>query len=96
MLLQLLERKIVTFVKHELKKLRKVLDSEYLEDISEELSEDEEVMDGEEDGKGNSNREEFLKITLNVLKTMKEERLADSLQSSKMLFSIKLYTAGLT
>lgn len=64
--------------------MRKVLASEYSEDLSEGLAEDEEVMDGEEDGEKNGNREAFLKITLNFLKTMKQEQLAESLQSSKM------------
>lgn len=74
--------------------MRKHLESEYPGDVSEELTEDEKVMDGADDGKRNGNREAFLKITLNVLRSMKQEQLADYLQSSKILtYESELYPA---
>ena len=50
------------------------------------MSEDEEVVDSEEEEQRRSSREKFLKITLNFLRTMKQEALADCLQSSKRIF----------
>uniref|UniRef100_A0A671WDI3 B30.2/SPRY domain-containing protein n=1 Tax=Sparus aurata TaxID=8175 RepID=A0A671WDI3_SPAAU len=68
---------IVTFLKNELKKVRKVLSSDYPE-CSESQREDEEVLDGE-DEEQRSSREAFLKITLHFLRRMKQEELADRL-----------------
>ncbi|XP_022594217.1 NLR family CARD domain-containing protein 3-like [Seriola dumerili] len=73
----LLEENIVTFVKDELKKLQKVLSPEFLES----QTEDEEVLDGEDEEQRRSSKEAFLKITLNFLRRMKQEELADSLQN---------------
>ncbi|XP_037650727.1 NLR family CARD domain-containing protein 3-like isoform X7 [Sebastes umbrosus] len=75
----LLEENIVTFVKNELKKIQKVLNSDYPECLESER-EDEEVLDGEEEEK-RRRREEFVKITLHFLRRMKQEELADCLQS---------------
>ncbi|KAM9363814.1 uncharacterized protein ABDE67_020182 [Symphorus nematophorus] len=75
-----LEENIVTFVKKELKKFQKVLSPDYPKCL-ERQSEDEEVVDGEEEEQRRSSREKFLKITLNFLRTMKQEALADCLQS---------------
>uniref|UniRef100_A0A4W6E364 NACHT domain-containing protein n=1 Tax=Lates calcarifer TaxID=8187 RepID=A0A4W6E364_LATCA len=75
----LLEENIVTFVKKELKKIQKGLSPDYPECL-ESQREDEEVLDGE-DEEQRSSREEFLKITLNFLRRMKQEELADCLQS---------------
>ncbi|XP_067439923.1 NLR family CARD domain-containing protein 3-like isoform X3 [Thunnus thynnus] len=76
----LLEENIVTFVKNELKKMQRVLSSDYPECL-ESQREDEEVLDGEEEEQRRSSREAFLKITLHFLRRMKEEELADHLQS---------------
>ncbi|KAL7383177.1 hypothetical protein ABVT39_005908 [Epinephelus coioides] len=76
----LLEENIVTFVKNELKKIQKVLSSDYPES-SESQREDEEVLDGEDEEQRRISREAFLKITLNFLRRMKQEELADCLQS---------------
>ncbi|XP_044043377.1 protein NLRC3-like isoform X3 [Siniperca chuatsi] len=76
----LLEENIVTFVKNELKKIQTVLSSDYPECL-ESQSEDEEVLDGEEEEQRRSSREAFLKITLHFLRRMKQEELADCLQS---------------
>ncbi|XP_078016720.1 NACHT, LRR and PYD domains-containing protein 3-like isoform X5 [Epinephelus lanceolatus] len=76
----LLEENIVTFVKNELKKIQKVLSSDYPE-CSESQREDEEVLDGEDEEQRRISREAFVKITLNFLRKMKQEELADCLQS---------------
>ncbi|XP_033182200.1 LOW QUALITY PROTEIN: NLR family CARD domain-containing protein 3-like [Anabas testudineus] len=76
----LLEENIVTFVKNELKKIQKVLSPDYPECL-ESQKEDEEVLYGENEEQRRSSREAFLKITLNFLRRMKQEELADCLQS---------------
>ncbi|XP_028456274.1 protein NLRC3 [Perca flavescens] len=76
----LLEEDIVTFVKNELKKIQKVLSPNYPECL-ESQREDEEVLDGEDEEQRRSSREAFLKITLHFLRRMKQEDLADRLQS---------------
>ncbi|XP_037630662.1 NLR family CARD domain-containing protein 3-like isoform X3 [Sebastes umbrosus] len=76
----LLEDNIGTFVKNELKKIQKVLSPDYPECL-ESQREDEEVLDGEDEEQRRSSREAFLKITLNFLRRMKQEELADCLQS---------------
>uniref|UniRef100_UPI0037E89C91 protein NLRC3-like n=1 Tax=Semicossyphus pulcher TaxID=241346 RepID=UPI0037E89C91 len=65
----LLEENIVTFVKEELKKIQKVLSSDY--------SGLESQMEDEE---RRSSRAAFLKITVDYLRRMKQEELADCLQ----------------
>ncbi|XP_078142467.1 NACHT, LRR and PYD domains-containing protein 3-like isoform X1 [Centroberyx gerrardi] len=76
----LLEENIVTFVKNELKRFHRVLSPDYPE-CSERQREDEEVVDGEEEEQRRSSREAFLQITLHFLRRMKQEELAESLQS---------------
>ncbi|XP_051283901.1 protein NLRC3 [Dicentrarchus labrax] len=85
----LLEDNIVTFVKNELKKIQKVLSSDYPE-CSESQREDEEVLDGEDEEQRRS-REALLKITVHFLRRMKQEELADCLQSkSPAMFQLNL------
>ncbi|XP_076001778.1 NLR family CARD domain-containing protein 3-like isoform X2 [Genypterus blacodes] len=67
----LLEQNILTFVKNELKSVQKVLTADYPQCL-ESLSEDEEQR---------SIREAFVKLTVNFLRRMKQEELADSLHS---------------
>uniref|UniRef100_A0AAZ1WZX7 NACHT, LRR and PYD domains-containing protein 12-like n=1 Tax=Oreochromis aureus TaxID=47969 RepID=A0AAZ1WZX7_OREAU len=62
----LLEDNIITFVKNELKKIQKVLSSDYPECLESQRS---------------SSREAFVKITVDFLRRMKQEELADRLQS---------------
>ncbi|KAL4009118.1 hypothetical protein ACER0C_002970 [Sarotherodon galilaeus] len=62
----LLEDNIITFVKNELKKIQKVLSPDYPECLESQRS---------------SSREAFVKITVDFLKRMKQEELADRLQS---------------
>ncbi|XP_051254866.1 NLR family CARD domain-containing protein 3-like isoform X2 [Dicentrarchus labrax] len=76
----LLEDNLVTFVKNELKKIQKVLSSDYPECL-ESQREDEEVLDSEDEEQRRSSREAFLKITVHFLRRMKQEELADCLQS---------------
>uniref|UniRef100_A0A671UJF9 NACHT domain-containing protein n=2 Tax=Sparus aurata TaxID=8175 RepID=A0A671UJF9_SPAAU len=76
----LLEENIVTFVRNELKKVQKVLSSDCSEYLHSQ-SDDEEVLDGEDEEQRRSSREAFLKITLHFLRRMKQEELADCLQS---------------
>ncbi|KAM9345096.1 protein NLRC3-like [Symphorus nematophorus] len=76
----LLEENIFSFVKHELKKIQKVLSVDYSECLKNQ-KEDEEVLNHEEEEQRRSSREAFLKITLHFLRRMKQEELADCLQS---------------
>ncbi|KAK5868181.1 hypothetical protein PBY51_009218 [Eleginops maclovinus] len=76
----LLEENIVTFVKNELKKIQKTQSSDYPESL-ESQREDEEVLDGEDEEQRRSSREAFLNITLHFLRSMKQEELAERLQS---------------
>ncbi|XP_032366293.1 NLR family CARD domain-containing protein 3 isoform X5 [Etheostoma spectabile] len=76
----LLEENIVTFVRKELEKIPKVLCPDYPECL-ESQKEDEEVLEGEDEEQRRSSREAFLKITLHFLRRMKQEKLADRLQS---------------
>uniref|UniRef100_G3N5D9 FISNA domain-containing protein n=1 Tax=Gasterosteus aculeatus TaxID=69293 RepID=G3N5D9_GASAC len=73
-LFQLLEENILTFVKNELKKIQKVVSSDYPECLE---KEDEEELD---EGQRRS-REAFVKISVHFLRRMKQEELAERLQS---------------
>uniref|UniRef100_A0A669BG51 B30.2/SPRY domain-containing protein n=1 Tax=Oreochromis niloticus TaxID=8128 RepID=A0A669BG51_ORENI len=66
----LLEDNIITFVKNELKKIQKVLSPGYPECLESQREDDEQ----------RSRREAFVKITLDFLRRMNEEELADRLQ----------------
>ncbi|XP_023250102.1 NACHT, LRR and PYD domains-containing protein 12-like [Seriola lalandi dorsalis] len=76
----LLEENMVTFVKNELKRVQRLLRPDYPES-SESQREEEEVLDGEDEEQRRSSRDAFLKITVNFLRRMKQEELADCLQS---------------
>ncbi|XP_042276076.1 NLR family CARD domain-containing protein 3-like [Thunnus maccoyii] len=76
----LLEENIITFVKNELKRVQRGLSPDYPECI-ESQSEDEEVLDGEEEEQRRCSKEAFLKITVHFLRRMKQEELADRLQT---------------
>ncbi|CAI5682988.1 unnamed protein product [Oreochromis niloticus] len=71
----LLEENIITFVKNELKKIQKVLSPDYPEGLESQR---------EDDDQRRSSREAFVKITLNFLRRMKQEELADRLQSKHL------------
>ncbi|KAM6893517.1 protein NLRC3-like [Xenentodon cancila] len=70
----LLEDNIVIFVKNELKKIQKVLSPDYEESL-------ENLLEGEDEEQRRS-REAFVKITANFLRRMKQEELAERLQSN--------------
>ncbi|XP_051798254.1 NLR family CARD domain-containing protein 3-like [Acanthochromis polyacanthus] len=70
---------MVTFVKKELKKMQKVVSPDYPE-CSESQREDEEELEGDDEGQRRS-REMFQQITVLFLRRMKQEKLADCLQS---------------
>uniref|UniRef100_A0AAQ4R0Z9 B30.2/SPRY domain-containing protein n=1 Tax=Gasterosteus aculeatus aculeatus TaxID=481459 RepID=A0AAQ4R0Z9_GASAC len=70
----LLEENILTFVKNELKKIQKVVSSDYPECLE---KEDEEVLDEEQ----RRSREAVVKISVHFLRRMKQEELAERLQS---------------
>ncbi|XP_070850128.1 NLR family CARD domain-containing protein 3-like [Chaetodon trifascialis] len=72
----LLEENIVSFVRNELKKIKTVLRADYPECL--ESQGEDEYEDAEQ---RRSSREAFLKITLHFLRRMKEEELAERLQS---------------
>uniref|UniRef100_A0A3Q2ZR34 NACHT domain-containing protein n=1 Tax=Kryptolebias marmoratus TaxID=37003 RepID=A0A3Q2ZR34_KRYMA len=71
-LFQLLEDNMVTFVKNELKKIQKVLNSDYLEDL-ESQKEDEEKLKGEDEKQRRSSRDALMTITVYFLRRMKQE-----------------------
>uniref|UniRef100_G3NQC9 FISNA domain-containing protein n=1 Tax=Gasterosteus aculeatus TaxID=69293 RepID=G3NQC9_GASAC len=73
-LFQLLEENILTFVKNEMKKIQKVVSPDYPECLEKEA---EEVLDEEQ----RRFREAFEKISVHFLRRMKQEELAERLQS---------------
>ncbi|XP_029020586.1 NACHT, LRR and PYD domains-containing protein 3-like [Betta splendens] len=76
----LLEKNIATFVKMELKKIQRFLKPDYPECLKSHM-EDEEVLDRTDEEQRGGIRESFLKITLNFLRKMNQEELAECLQS---------------
>ncbi|KAM9306147.1 LOW QUALITY PROTEIN: uncharacterized protein KZ484_000788 [Pholidichthys leucotaenia] len=84
----LLEENIVHFVKKELKKMQKVVSADY-PGCFESQREDEEVLEGEDEDERRSSRESFLKITLNFLRRMKQQELAERLQSRSCQHKLK-------
>ncbi|XP_029031186.1 NACHT, LRR and PYD domains-containing protein 3-like [Betta splendens] len=82
---KLLEENIMTFVKNELKKMQKLLRSDYLESMESQKEDEEEELNDENEKQRRSSRDAFLKITLNFLRRMNQEQLADCLQSKSPL-----------
>ncbi|XP_042370826.1 NACHT, LRR and PYD domains-containing protein 3-like, partial [Plectropomus leopardus] len=76
----LLEENIVNFVNNELKKIQQVLNPDYPECLDSQGEEDE-MLDSEDEDLTTTGREAFLEITLHFLRRMKQEDLADRLQS---------------
>ncbi|KAI3363890.1 hypothetical protein L3Q82_001486 [Scortum barcoo] len=72
----LVEEHIASFVKDELKRFQKILSLN-----PESLKRQDEEVDSEEEEQKRSSREAFLKITLHFLRKIKQEDLADCLQS---------------
>ncbi|XP_071202525.1 NLR family CARD domain-containing protein 3-like isoform X1 [Salvelinus alpinus] len=73
----LLEEKIMTFVKNELKMFKRILSPELPEGFE---SQKQEVVDAEDEKQESSAREGALKITLHVLRKMNQKELADTLE----------------
>ncbi|XP_065325890.1 NACHT, LRR and PYD domains-containing protein 3-like [Pelmatolapia mariae] len=71
----LLEDNIITFVKNELQKIHKVLSPDYPECLESQREEDEQRR---------SSREAFVKITVDFLRRMKQEELAEHLQRKSL------------
>ncbi|XP_061573634.1 protein NLRC3-like [Cololabis saira] len=71
----LLEDNIVMYVKNELKKIQRVLSPDYPECL-------EHLLEGEDEEQTRSSRDAFVKITVNFLRRMKQEELAERLQRS--------------
>lgn len=79
----MLEEKVNTFVKEEIKTIQKVLSPDY-QDCSENQRYKEHVLEGDDEQKSIS--EAFVKIALYFLRTMEQRELADCLQKSKRIF----------
>uniref|UniRef100_A0A8K9WZM1 B30.2/SPRY domain-containing protein n=1 Tax=Oncorhynchus mykiss TaxID=8022 RepID=A0A8K9WZM1_ONCMY len=77
----LLEEKIMTFVKNELKRFKRILSPELPQGF-ESQKQDEEVVDAEDEKQESSPREGALKITLHVLRKMNQKELADTLEKN--------------
>ncbi|XP_055766477.1 NACHT, LRR and PYD domains-containing protein 3-like [Salvelinus fontinalis] len=73
----MLEEKIMTFVKNELKMFKRILSPELPEGFE---SQKQEVVDAEDEKQESSAREGALKITLHVLRKMNQKDLADTLE----------------
>uniref|UniRef100_A0A3P8NV23 NACHT domain-containing protein n=1 Tax=Astatotilapia calliptera TaxID=8154 RepID=A0A3P8NV23_ASTCA len=71
----LLEDNIITFVKNELKKMHEILSPDYLEMEEDNMSKDDNKK------QRSKSREAFVTIVLHFLKRIKQEELADRLQS---------------
>ncbi|XP_023194008.1 NACHT, LRR and PYD domains-containing protein 3-like [Xiphophorus maculatus] len=77
-----LEDNIVTFLKNELKKIHKILSPNDPECT--ESQRDDDMLEGEDEDQRRSSREAVMKITLNFLRRMKQEELADRLESKRL------------
>uniref|UniRef100_A0A8C7KGX3 NACHT, LRR and PYD domains-containing protein 12-like n=1 Tax=Oncorhynchus kisutch TaxID=8019 RepID=A0A8C7KGX3_ONCKI len=79
----LLEEKIMTFVKNELKMFKRILSPELPEGF-ESQKQDKEVVDAEDEQQESSAREGALKITLYVLRKMNQKELAETLEKYEL------------
>ncbi|XP_063736082.1 NLR family CARD domain-containing protein 3-like [Eleginops maclovinus] len=79
----LLEETMFAYLKNELKTFCKVLSTNNLE-CFESQGKYEEVVDGEEEEQRRSRREAIMKLTLDFLRGMKQEELADSLRNKSL------------
>ncbi|XP_064843312.1 NACHT, LRR and PYD domains-containing protein 3-like [Oncorhynchus masou masou] len=79
----MLEQKIMTFVKNELKMFKRILSPELPEGF-ESQKQDKEVVDAEDEQQESSAREGALKITLHILRKMNQKELADTLEKNEL------------
>ncbi|XP_064872356.1 NACHT, LRR and PYD domains-containing protein 12-like isoform X2 [Oncorhynchus nerka] len=77
----MLEEKIMTFVKNELKMFKRILSPELPEGFE---SLKQEVVDPEDEQQESSAREGALKITLHILRKMNQKELADTLEKYEL------------
>nr|XP_046190116.1 uncharacterized protein LOC124018858 isoform X1 [Oncorhynchus gorbuscha]XP_046190117.1 uncharacterized protein LOC124018858 isoform X1 [Oncorhynchus gorbuscha] len=77
----MLEEKIMTFVKNELKMFKRILGPELPEGFE---SQKQEVVDAEDEKQESSAREGALKITLHILRKMNQMELADTLEKYEL------------
>ncbi|XP_064844957.1 NLR family CARD domain-containing protein 3-like isoform X2 [Oncorhynchus masou masou] len=77
----LLEEKIMTFVKNELKMFKRILNPELPQRFE---SQKQEVVDAEDEKQESSAREGALKITLHILRKMNQKELADTLEKYEL------------
>ncbi|KAM9391177.1 LOW QUALITY PROTEIN: NLR family CARD domain-containing protein 3-like [Salvelinus alpinus] len=77
----MLEEKIMTFVKNELKMFKRILSPELPEGFE---SQKQEVVDAEDEKQESSAREGALKITLHILRKMNQKELADTLEKYEL------------
>ncbi|XP_064871511.1 NACHT, LRR and PYD domains-containing protein 12-like, partial [Oncorhynchus nerka] len=82
-LFQMLEDKIMTFVKNELKMFKRILSPELPQGF-ESPKQDKEVVDAEDEKQESSAREGALKITLHILRKMNQKELADTLEKYEL------------
>uniref|UniRef100_A0A3P9LVS6 B30.2/SPRY domain-containing protein n=1 Tax=Oryzias latipes TaxID=8090 RepID=A0A3P9LVS6_ORYLA len=87
-LLQALENNIVTFVKKELTKFKKLLSRDSLERMQR-AKEDKEVLGVDDEEQAKILREMFLDMTILFLKGINEQEMADRLQSKTVITSQK-------
>ncbi|CAI5670388.1 unnamed protein product [Oreochromis niloticus] len=74
----LLEDNIISFVKSELKKIKKLLTLDDFECLMSRCKDDD-VLQGEDEEPSKSSREALVKVTLDFLKRMKQKRMAEHL-----------------
>ncbi|XP_062340619.1 protein NLRC3-like isoform X4 [Osmerus eperlanus] len=77
-----LEETVIRFVKKELKRMKRILSSDFPEGL-ESQREDQEVVDPEYQKQESSARKGALKITLHVLRNMNQKELADTLEKNE-------------
>ncbi|XP_062303897.1 LOW QUALITY PROTEIN: zinc finger protein 260-like [Osmerus eperlanus] len=82
-----LEETVIRFVKKELKRMKRILSSDY-PGCLESQREDQEVVDPEYQKQESSAREGALKITLHVLRNMNQKELADTLEKNVQQLSL--------
>lgn len=81
-----MEKDIVAFVRNELNHISRAVDLGYPED------DQRDVEGGEDEKQKRRSREAFLDITIHFLRRMKQEKLADLLQSSEEFY--KYFSVG--
>ncbi|CAI5669547.1 unnamed protein product [Oreochromis niloticus] len=86
----ILEDKIITFVKSELKKIQTDLSKDDLECLKSQCN-DEDVIQGEDEEQSESSREAFLKVTVDFLKIMNQKELVERLQRRTSTRNLQWY-----